>query len=300
MSLKELITGYFSFSKKDLVGLIVLLILIGIAYGLPYFFKDKPMEDPQLLLEIATVDSIAANEHQYSPATYPNKSKSTSHLEGELFAFDPNTLDQAGWERLGLSERSIKTILNFRAKGGKFYKPGDLQRIWGLPPGFYERVEEHIQIQIRRPSFENAVPQSNFEKNKQVSLSPVNINTADSSELEKLPGIGPKLAGRINNFREKLGGFYSVEQVGETYGLPDSTFQRIKPYLNYSGEVRKINMNRASLEELRSHPYIRWKMANAIVEYRKQHGDFIRVEDIMKVFLVEETAFKKMLPYLTL
>jgi competence protein ComEA len=300
MSLKELITGYFSFSKKDRVGLIVLLILIGIAYGLPYFFKDKPMEDPQLLLEIATVDSIAANEHQYSPATYPNKSKSTSHLEGELFAFDPNTLDQAGWERLGLSERSIKTILNFRAKGGKFYKPGDLQRIWGLPPGFYERVEEHIQIQIRRPSFENAVPQSNFEKNKQVSLSPVNINTADSSELEKLPGIGPKLAGRINNFREKLGGFYSVEQVGETYGLPDSTFQRIKPYLNYSGEVRKINMNRASLEELRSHPYIRWKMANAIVEYRKQHGDFIRVEDIMKVFLVEETAFKKMLPYLTL
>jgi competence ComEA-like helix-hairpin-helix protein len=115
-----------------------------------------------------------------------------------------------------------------------------------------------------------------------------------------LPGIGPKLASRINSFREKLGGFYSIDQVAETYGLPDSTFQKIRPYLKFSGEVKKINVNRATREELSSHPYIRWKMAGAITEYRKQHGDFAKLEDLKKVFLVDDAAFLKMLPYLSL
>jgi competence ComEA-like helix-hairpin-helix protein len=188
--------------------------------------------------------------------------------------------------------------MNFRAKGGKFYKAEDLQRIWGLPAGFYERVKDHIRIDL--PSRENPAPKASYAEKKPGHREAVNINTADSSELESLPGIGPRLASRINSFRDKLGGFYSIEQVGETYGLPDSTFQKIRPYLKFSGEVKKISVNKATREELSNHPYIRWKMANAITEYRKQHGDFTRLEDLKKVFLVDEKAFAKMFPYLSL
>jgi competence ComEA-like helix-hairpin-helix protein len=115
-----------------------------------------------------------------------------------------------------------------------------------------------------------------------------------------LPGIGSKLAARIVNFREKLGGFYSVEQVGETYGVPDSTFQKIKNRLVVNSEVRKVNINLATKEELKTHPYIRWQLANAIVEYRNQHGPFKSLEDLKKIVLVDEINFKKIIPYLSM
>lgn len=73
----------------------------------------------------------------------------------------------------------------------------------------------------------------------------VTINDADTSAFIALPGIGSKLSARIVAFRDKLGGFYSVEQIGETWGLADSTFQKIKGRLQVSGEVRKINVNTA-------------------------------------------------------
>ena len=297
MSWKELVTGYFSFSKKDRIGLIVLLCLIGLAYFLPYFFPEKLVDEPHLLKEIAALDSLTSRKEKTPLPSYTKSTTKTVALHGEVFEFDPNTLEAVGWERLGLSERSIKTIMNFRSKGGKFYKNEDLLRIWGLPTGFYERVKDHIRINSQ--ARETILPVDDYAK-KKTKREPVNINTADSSELESLPGIGPKLASRINSFREKLGGFYSIDQVAETYGLPDSTFQKIRPYLQFSGEVKKINVNRATREELSSHPYIRWKMAGAITEYRKQHGDFAKLEDLKKVFLVDEAAFHKMLPYLSL
>jgi competence ComEA-like helix-hairpin-helix protein len=129
----------------------------------------------------------------------------------------------------------------------------------------------------------------------------IEMNNADTSALIALPGIGSKLAARIVNFRDKLGGFYSVDQVGETYGLPDSTFQKIKTRL-YCDEnaIRKININTASKDELKGHPYIKWHLANVIVEYRNQHGVYKSLEDLKKIVLIDEITYKKVIPYLHL
>jgi competence ComEA-like helix-hairpin-helix protein len=126
------------------------------------------------------------------------------------------------------------------------------------------------------------------------------INSADVNAFIALPGIGEKLAGRIINFRDKLGGFYAVEQVKETYGLPDSTFQMIRQYLKLNTGVKKININTASKEDLKSHPYIRWNLANAIVEYRNQHGAFKTLEELKNIVVIDETTYKKTSPYLIL
>jgi len=129
----------------------------------------------------------------------------------------------------------------------------------------------------------------------------VDINTGDSTAFEALPGIGATLAMRIIRFREKLGGFYSVEQVKETFGLADSTFSRIRPYLqfiNYSG-VRQININTATMDELKAHPYIRYNLARVIINYREQHGFFATVEDLKKITAIDAMQYEKLKAYLT-
>jgi len=109
------------------------------------------------------------------------------------------------------------------------------------------------------------------------------------------------LASRIVTFRDKLGGFYSIEQVGETYGLPDSTFQKIKQYLKLDNpSVKKININTATVDELKAHPYIKFSLANPIVAYRNEHGSFSKIEDIKKVMAVTDEIYKKIAPYLSL
>jgi len=310
MQWKETVKGYLTFGKRDRIGLIAVVLLLGIIYALPYLFgkKNEPFPAHQTSLLVKAIDTLATkekanhysknydesdNDYQYQP------SQTKSFTNGELFQFDPNTLSVDGWQKLGLSEKTSKTIDKYRSKGGKFYKSEDLKKIWGIPEGFYERVKNYILI----ASIQNN-QQNNFEKpsyaKPERKVAAVNINEADTSAFIALPGIGSKLAIRIVGFRDKLGGFYSVDQVGETYGLPDSTFQKIKSSLELSGSVKKLNVNTATKDELKVHPYIKWNLANAIIEYRNQHGPFKNLDELKNIVVIDEATFKKIVHYLSL
>jgi competence protein ComEA len=140
-------------------------------------------------------------------------------------------------------------------------------------------------------------PASRFFKPQ---LSPIDINMADSTAFIALPGIGSRLAERIIHFREKLGGFHSIDQIAEVYGLADSVFHLIRPLLqNPPFTVKKININTAGLDELKAHPYIRYAIANSIVRYREQHGAYADIEDLKKIMLITEQIYNKISPYLT-
>jgi len=129
----------------------------------------------------------------------------------------------------------------------------------------------------------------------------IDINKADSAEWVALPGIGPGFARRILNFREKLGGFVKVEQVGETYGLADSVFQKIKPMLVLGNNgIRKLPLNSASKENLQQHPYIRWKGAQSIVTYREAHGSIKSIKELLSIPYFTEELFGKLEPYLSI
>lgn len=311
MQIKEAIRGYLTFGKRDRIGVIAVVILIGIIYSLPYLFarKNEPFPAKQTSVLVKAIDTLATKEkgNHYSKGSDDSKddyqyqpSQTKSFANGELFQFDPNTLSVEGWQKLGLSEKTSKTIEKYRSKGGKFYKSEDIKKIWGMPEGFYERVKDYIVI----ASLQNNYQQNNFDKptytktEKKVAV--VNINEADTSAFISLPGIGNKLAARIINFRDKLGGFYSIDQVGETYGLPDSTFQKIKASLQLSGSVKKLNINTATKDELKVHPYIRWNLANAIVEYRNQHGAFKSLDDLKSIVAIDKATFEKIVHYLSL
>ena len=310
MMWRKFIAGYLTFSKKERIAVVFFcssILLLALWPTLSPKRAAIPLQKDSVLsklLDTATrlaqlrPETAAEDE---TPVYQYEASKKAGYTEGALFYFDPNTLDASGWKGLGLQDRTVKTILNYRSKGGHFYKDEDLKKIWGLPEGFYEHVKDYIQIAV--PKKEDA-PDSNFFKTpyKKIErkIDVVDVNQSDTSALIALPGIGSKLAQRIVNFRDKLGGFYSVEQISETYGLPDSTFQKLKPYLQVHGVLKKFNINSATKEELKTHPYIKWNLANAIVEYRNQHGPFKNVDELKNVMLIDNVTFHKIVPYFIL
>ncbi len=304
MNWRQLVESYLSFSKKDRIGIFIIVVIIVIIYLLPRLFAKEEsisfIEDKELYAIVDTLNIKQTKEYEKDNETgfqYETSIKN-DFSKGELFQFDPNALPPEGWRKLGLNEKTIATISNYRNKGGKFYKSEDLKKIWGLPKAFYDRVEKYITISTvsdnEKPKF---TPDKYVTKEKKVW--DIEINTADTSALIELPGIGSKLAMRIINFRDKLGGFYSPEQVRETYGLADSTFEKIKSYLHVNAPAKKINVNTATKDELKQHPYIKWNLANAIVEYRTQHGNYKSFEDLNNILIMDEATLNKLSHYLS-
>ena len=314
---KRLISDYFNFTKKERTGIIVLLILIIILVILPFLFpffiRQKPVDVTPFKKQIEmlsakkldTTDKYAKKNYDddnFQNYREPDEKRGyTKQLKGELFYFDPNTLDDAGWKRLGIKDKTVKTIQNYIAKGGRFYKPADIGKIWGLHEDEVQRFIPFVQIQNTNniSSTEIKLHETKPYEKEKFAPAVIDINTADTTILIALPGIGSKLSQRILSFRDKLGGFYKVEQISETYGLPDSTFQKIKPRFSINNNsVHQININTATVDEMKAHPYLRYALANAIVQYRVQHGRYILVDDIKKIMLVTEDVFNKIGPYL--
>lgn len=316
MRWKQILTDYFSFSRRDRIAIIVLLIVImGVILAPHFMYPEKPFSGPvtdtawiSLLRSMEKTDGSDPDPYaeNHQELVYDRTRSRYSKKQAELFPFDPNTLPAEGWKRLGLRTKTIGTILNFVSKGGRFRKADDLRKIYGLFPDEYERLSPYIRIPPADPA--NTI-KTNTERivnrsNPAVSsrrYETVDINLADTGALIALPGIGSKLAGRIISFRNKLGGFYKVEQVAEVYGLQDSNFQKLKPYLKLENAVlKKISINSATLDELKAHPYIRYQLANPIVAFRKEHGMFEKLEDLMKIMAISKEDYQKMLPYLAL
>ncbi|MEQ8706739.1 MAG: helix-hairpin-helix domain-containing protein [Phaeodactylibacter sp.] len=220
----------------------------------------------------------------------------------QRFSFDPNTLSGDSLMLLGLSGRTVRTFLNYRNKGGQFRKPEDLQKVYGLPAGQAEALMPYVKIRQASPKPEQssstaAASTPSTEPEAPKALTSIDINTATPEQWQAIPGIGPAYARRICGFRDKLGGFATVDQVGETYGLPDSTFQQIRPRLQIGGAVKRLRINQLDAAGLKAHPYLSWKHANAIIAYRGQHGAFESVEDVAKIRAIPPEVLEKMVPY---
>lgn len=295
---------YLSFSRSERMGILGLFALVILAWFLPTLFPEPV--PPQF--------EVAGPAFSPSVETYPagRTGEAPRNHNGNLspnirlFPFDPNTLPESGWKSLGLREKTIRIILNFREKGARFSTPEDLSRIYGLQPGEYERLKPWIRIQPRekvarsKPSDEGGqVWWNQAGSYREKKTGPVGINTADTSQWIALPAIGSKLATRIVAYREKLGGFYQISQIKEVFGLADSVFQLIRPRLQPEPDlIKKINLNTVGLNDLKTHPYFRGNLARLLLAYRDQHGPFHSVDEVRKIATVTKEEFEKISPYL--
>ncbi len=283
--------SYFVFSKRDKQATVFLLLLIAGALLAPEFYRAHR---PQTTLEIIPLRPTPAEPNNNSAA--PKKLAYNS--PDKLFYFNPNTATAGEWEKLGLRPKTIAILLNYVNKGGRFYKADDIRKIYSLKPEEAERLIPYIRIPAAPQQHSYA---NNYTTNRYSKPAPkiIDINTATVNDFKTLPGVTHAMAYKIFNYREKIGSFFSVDELRSTYGITDSVWQMMQPYLSYQpATMSKININLASYFELVSHPQIISKdIAKAILIYREKNGPFTSVEDLKKIVFIKEPAYQKIEPY---
>lgn len=319
------IKDYFTFTKKERRA-VILLALFALFFSLlpalfPFLVKHETdividEEKEQLLASMRTGEKKPVNSNEgadnadwYEPKRSFMPQAKSMEPKGALFYFNPNTATAEELSRLGIREKTVQTILKYRSKGGQFKKPEDISRIYGLSAKEVERLMPYVKIENTLPVAPATSNSASLSTQPQATGStvfsemkskPIDINKADTSEWKSLKGIGSYYARKIVGFREKLGGFYKLEQVAETYGLPDSTFQNIRSFLLISTDrIKQINLNTATVEELKAHPYIKANIATAIVNYRANHGAFKSVDQLLNIGAIDNELYRKIAPYLS-
>lgn len=288
----RLIIQHIHFTRTERLGVVVLILLCLLVYMLPALIQP-----PVRNTDFSAFQAAIQQYRQASPDSVPQAPK-------KLFAFDPNTADETALGQLGLPEKTIHSIVHYREKGGQFRRPEDFEKIYTLDPDDFDRLKPYIRInrneQAQFVHYKDDAPQ--YQQRPawpQKRKTPIDINRSSLEDWVQLPGIGEKRAAQILHFREALGGFLTVAQVGETFNLPDSVFQLIQPYLLHGSDgIKKINLNSAFSEDLDRHPYISEKQAKLIVRYREQHGPYQSVDDLKNIIAFKDPAWlDKMKPY---
>ena len=300
---KNLLRSYFSFSRKELNGIFVLFVLILIVIVSPklysLFFKDQKYDFERFSME-AEEFRVAAAKVGISQRKIYNEPE-LSLVKQVFFNFDPNRLSESNWIKLGLSYKQIKVIRNYESKGGKFYKKEDLKRIYSISERQYIMLEPFIVIKNADELSNKKTFKTNIRSaaiSDPIRRPGIEINAADSLELERIRGIGPAFALRIIKFRRRLGGFYRKEQLLEVYGMDSLKYDQLKDQIQVNtGLVRRLNINTFTVEEIRHQPYLTFKQMNAIIQYRTQHGLYKSIDDLRKIAILNEEIIRKIEPY---
>ena len=300
---------YFAFSRREMHGICLLGVFLTALWLAPRIARN-PDRNGVTLDQIADIERFLATADRRNPSAGTKSPVSAQPevyiTEAEYFTFDPNGLAVVDWKRLGLSERQIRMIKNYEAKGGQFRKKEDLKKIYAISEADYARLAAYIQIEVADSS-PGPAPDRLSERSDRPVVEPsvsqivyLDLNVADSLELQALPGIGPVFASRIVRFRDLLGGFHDSSQLMDVYGFDSLRFDGLKTYVYVdTGKVKKIAVNTADYDRLRSHPFINHKLANAIVQYRKQHGPYQSLTDLLDIVIMDKGIFSKIAPYLT-
>ncbi|WP_149526468.1 ComEA family DNA-binding protein [Sphingobacterium hotanense] len=294
--------AYFRMRREEQIGFSILAVLIVILLFCTFLY-DRVPKKKMLSTEVRALaeDLVSSPDVRYENSRVSKLGETTKSKPAiSYFFFDPNGLSVDEWKRLGLSERKIRVIHNYEAKGGHFRKPEDVAKLYSLTDEDVARLLPYVRIaekEFKRTNFERPIAKKAFTAPYE-SLR-INLNTADSAELTQLRGIGPAFSRRIVRFRELLGGFYSTEQLSEVYGLPEETFLHIKQHLQVDeASIVKLKINDLDANALSRHPYISYKQARTIVNYREHHGAFSSMDDLKKILSLDEAFFRKIEIYL--
>lgn len=266
--------------------------MIFVIFSEPIYRNWRAQAPLDLKDETHTLDSLV----QLMAMT---KTEATRNVSSTLFSFDPNKATQAELLSLGFNKTLAARIENYRIKGGEFRIKKDLLRLYGMDSSLYLQLHPYLLLpeSLVKPK-KSVAEKKNIAKTEKVKS---DLNEADTSALKKVFGIGEKLSLRIVNYRNSLGGFIQVGQLREVYGLDSVVVDRILQHFFVPDVVEpsKININTASEEVLAKHPYIKYKNAKAIVAYRYQHKSFTTLEELLNIKVIDQNAFDKMKPYLS-
>ena len=272
---------FFYYSRSERRAVYVLCILIALLLVGIWMVPEASIP---LVAESPKVDSMALKTSK--------KHSVTEYTPVSLFVFDPNKADSIELSRLGLPVHVVRNILKYRQKGGSFNTPESFSRIYGLEQDMFEQLKPYIRIVkpkvAETKKVDTIVPVGEIKKKafKYPEGTLVDVNVADTTELKKIPGIGSGIAKAIVVYRNRLGGFYSLEQLAEIEYITPSLMKWFKLE---EPLVRPLKINEVGLETLRAHPYLNFYQARIIVEHRRKKGS---IKSLSQLSLYEEFTEK--------
>ena len=285
-------------------SIIILVCLIAIAA----FLIGKKVGSKEDYTEVVPEDTVA---FQSNWGRGERHSASRAHIyynveeqKAERFAFDPNTADSTQMLRLGLRPFIVRNIYKYRAKGGRFRKPEDFARMYGLGKEEYKSLAPYIKISsdyqpassLISETEKSSTPKDSLRYPVKLSVGEhIALNTADTTTLKQVPGIGSGYARAIVNYRNRLGGYVDVNQLLDIKGIPPEALQYI---VLGNSDVKKLDVNHLSLNQLKQHPYLNFYQARALVESRRLHGPLRSAADLRLISDFTEADIKRLIPYL--
>lgn len=301
-----MIKTWLTFSKGERYGLVVLFILIILVAVFPYlhhFYFPKSFDTDNLAQQNKADSFFRAIEYRssqtYTPFSFADE-ETPRKPEAELFPFDPNTASIAELMRLGFSEKQAMAIERYREKGWKFRTANDFGKVYVVDSLLFKKLKPYISIPPSdHPWQRQAAITDSLTKVRENII--VEINTADTTELVKLKGIGRGYARRIAAHRALLGGFMSIEQLTDIYGITPELVESIRPQVRIDTLLTKrIYLNMISYNELKMHPYLTDYQARAIVYYREKVGNVTSMSTLVDKKLLDPKTFEKIKRYIVL
>jgi len=279
------IRNYFGFNKSETYGSVFLFLFMGI------MLISTPLYEMYL-----TNSNLPVSQSQLDSVVTKVSAK-VEISNDTLFVFDPNLVSIDNLQLLGLQEYLAKRIDKFRLAGGFFYQSSDLYKIYGIDSSWVQKTSSFMVFKTKPVKQVQSDVKPKIEK----KISKHDINLADTTQLKSLKGIGTVLSNRIIKFREKLGGFYTMEQLKDVYGLPTELIDNLYQSFFVANDFKpvQIKINTCLKEELASHPYFDWKSADLIINYRKQHFPLKSAEDLLEIPVISPELVKKVTPYLS-
>lgn len=280
---------YFYFPKKERRLLIVLIVLLIAALNYYHYLRSLapslPFSPSKLNAALLQLDSIERVEEK----------RKRPILEAKVFSFNPNTIDSIAWIKLGMSPKQIKSIFKYKASGAVFKQKSDLLKLYVVDSSWYQKVYDSILLPIKITKSKN---ESSLARKPKRILRKIELNKSDSLDWMQLPGIGPVYTKRILAYRKKLGAYYSKQQLTEVYGMDEEKLAVIDTFLLCCDSIdRKLKLNTMAAKDLVKHPYIDWNTANAIVKYRKQNGNYKTIDDLKKIYLINDSLLFRLKHY---
>lgn len=280
-----------------MIFLLAVVVLSAVVVGI--------MDKGGMSSQLARTDSLSADSSIRKAAVRRGLQYiyNVETVRRKLSAFDPNTADSTLLLSLGLQPWQVRSIYRYRAKGGIYRQPSDFARLYGLTVKQYKELLPYIHISDEyKPAAEvygrtDAVRSGRDTLRYPVKLQPgqyVTLDDADTASLRKVPGIGRYYASRIVRYRNDLGGYVSVAQLSEIEGIPEAALSYFRVT---GGAVRKLNLNRLTLNELKHHPYINFYQARRIIDYRRLKGPLHSIDDLRLLKDFSQRDIERLRPY---
>lgn len=269
---------YFTYSPEQRSG-IVLLFAIIIILQTVYFLIDfnsiqtTSTDKQEWLAMQSKIDLIKESELKYSIKIVP---------------FNPNFITDYKGYKLGMSVAEIDRLLKYRKENKYVNSAKEFQIVTAISDSLlgtiapYFKFPDWVKNKMDNKSYVKYENKA-FAKTEKIVL--IDINLATQEDLIKIYGIGEVISLRILKLKESLGGFMSMEQMNDVWGLSPEVIESLNSHFKVYDMpvIHKININNASLKEISQFSYFKYALAKEIVTYRSMNGDIRNIEDLIKI-----------------